>query len=81
MANLNALTVAIEKVSEARAAVEALPTLVGASPDQRADLDVAGVSYGAALSALNTAGDQLRIARSLLAYADASEPKQLVFAV
>ena len=79
-ANTTELTAAIEKVGAARTAVAALPPLVGASPDQRADMDVAGVSFGAAISALDRASEQLRIARALLAYADAYTPPQRVLA-
>ena len=79
-ANITELTAAIEQVQAARTAVATLPHLVGASPDQQADLDVARVSFGAAISALDRASEQLRIARSLLAYADASTPPQRVLA-
>ena len=79
-ANIAPLTAAIEKVEGARTAVATLPHLVGASADQQADLDVADVSFGAAISALDRANEQLRIARALLAYADASTPPQRVLA-
>ena len=70
-ANIAPLTAAIEQVEGARTAVATLPHLVGASADQQADLDVAGVSFGAAGDALDRANEQLRVARALLAYSDA----------
>ena len=79
-ANTAELTAAIKKVGAARTAVAALPHLVGASADQRADMDVAGVSFGAAISALDRASEQLRIARALLAYSDATTPGMRVLA-
>ncbi len=80
MANITECTDAIEKVGEARTAVESLPTLVGQTPDQLADVAAAAESTSRALAAMVEADRHLRAARALLHHAKASEPKLGVLA-
>ncbi len=73
---LTQLTDALERVEEARRAVESTPPLVGQTPDQQADMAAAAGSYRRALTALVKADRHLRSARALLSHAKASEPPQ-----
>ena len=68
---LDALTQALDLLTATRAAVAALPRMKVEGAAQQADLDAAGVSYGACISLLDKADRHLRVARALLAYAHA----------
>ena len=72
---LQAVTAAINAVTAARTAVDKLPILAVLTADQQADLDEGAASFGAAASSLATADRHLRVARALLAFAQAEPAK------